>query len=118
MKRNLGTVLRLCRGVLVVLLLTLQFSCTSKPEELCLGKWSTEDGATKIELFKGGRIQITERHVLVHGKYVFLDQDKIKVELDGYEHVGGPPVISVVISKNEMTWTYPNGDVLKYKRAS
>ncbi len=110
--RRLG----ICRLILMAAMLSLLVSCTSKPEDLCLGKWRTDDGTAQVELLEGGKILITERHVLVHGKYAFLDKDRIKVELDGYEHVGGPPVITVAITRDEMTWTYPNGEVLKYKR--
>jgi hypothetical protein len=104
--------------LVVALGLFVLISCSSKPEEACLGKWSTADGSAKIELFENGKINIIENHLLVHGKYSFVDKDKIKVELAGYEHVGGPPVITVAILRDEMTWTYPNGEVLKYKRMS
>jgi uncharacterized protein (DUF2147 family) len=104
--------------IAVVLVLSLLVACSSKPEDACLGKWSTDNGSAKLELFKDGKIKITETHVLVHGKYSFVDKDKIKVELEGYEHVGGPPIITVAFAGEEMTWTYPNGEVLKYKRMS
>ena len=86
-------------------------------EDACLGKWSTDNGSAKIELFKDGTINIAEKgtntgkYLLVGGKYSFTDKDKIVIEL--YE---SKTIVTFAISGDEMTWTYPNGEVLKYKR--
>lgn len=91
--------------------------CSSKPEDACLGKWSTDNGSAKIEIFKDGTINIAEKsatddsYLLVGGKYSITDQNKIVVEL--YE---SKTTIIFSVSNDEMTWTYPNGDVLKYRR--
>lgn len=101
----------------VLLNLFLALGCSSGVEDACLGKWSTDNGSAKIELFKDGTINIAEKgvingkYLLVGGKYSFQDKDKIVIEL--YE---SKTIITFAISGNEMTWTYPNGEVLKYKK--
>jgi outer membrane lipoprotein-sorting protein len=101
----------------VVLGLFLLISCSPKPEEACLGKWSTDDGSAKLEIIKDGSITIAEKgntkgkYLLVGGKYSFPEKNKIAIDLDG-----NTTVITISVSGDEMTWTYPNGEVLKYKR--
>lgn len=113
---------RMGRFFIFASILSLLISCSSKPEDVVLGKWGTVDGSAKIELFKDGNITIaekgvsTEKYLLVSGKYSFLDKDKIKIDLDGYQQIGGPTIITVSFSGEEMAWTYPNGEVLKYQR--
>jgi len=103
--------------LVVVVGLFLLISCSSKPEDACLGKWSTDDGSAKLEVFKDGSITIAERgnskgkYLLVGGKYSFPEKNKIAIDLDGNK-----TVITIAVAGNEMTWTYPNGEVLKYKR--
>jgi hypothetical protein len=48
----------------------------------------------------------------VGGKYVFVEEDKIKVNLGAL----GLFVATFAISGDELTWTMPDGKVSKYKR--
>ncbi len=103
--------------LLVLLNVFLVLGCSSRVEDLCLGKWSTDNGSAKIELFKDGTINIAEqgatagKYLLIGGKYSFTDKDEIVIEL--YE---SKTIIKFSISGDELIWTYPNGEVLKYKR--
>ena len=103
--------------LLVVLALLLALSCSQQPEEACLGKWSTADGSAKLEILKDGSITIAEKgagsgkYLLVGGKYSFPEKGKIKIEL-----YGSATTIAFAMAGEEMTWTYPNGEVLKYRR--
>lgn len=117
MKTRLTAFAKNGRLLLVALAILLALSCSQKPEEACLGKWSTADGSAKLEILKDGSIMIAEKgfdnekYLLVGGKYSFPEKGKIKIELYGSE-----TIVAFAMAGEEMTWTYPNGDVLKYKR--
>jgi uncharacterized protein (DUF2147 family) len=106
-------------GVFLVIVvgLFLLISCSAKPEDACLGKWSTADGSAKLEILKDGSITIAEKgnttgeYLLIGGTYSFPEKNKITIDLDGNK-----TVIEISITGDEMTWTYPNGEVLKYKK--
>ena len=97
-------------------ILTLLVSCSSKPEDAIIGKWSEIDGDRTMELFKDGTITVADTPMNMAGKYTFVDRDRIKVELGGLGALAGPYVATVAISGDELTWTMPDGDVSKYRR--
>ena len=98
-------------------ILTLLASCSPKPEDAIVGKWSEIDGDRTMELFKDGTITVADTPMNMAGKYSFVDKDRIKVELGGLGALAGPNVVTVAIAGDELTWTMPDGDVSKYTRA-
>jgi hypothetical protein len=64
-------------------------SCSSKPEDAIVGKWSEIGGTEKIELFKDGTITVVDKNLIAGGKYTFVDKDRIRVELSRLGALGG-----------------------------
>lgn len=106
-------------GLLVItLILSLLASCSSKPEDTIVGKWSEIGGTEKMELFKDGTITImvADKGMNLGGKYTFVEKDRIKVEMGGLGALIGPFVATVSISGDELTWTMPDGEFSKYRK--
>jgi hypothetical protein len=97
-------------------ILSLLVSCSSKPEDAIVGKWSEIGGTEKIELFKDGTITVVNKDIIMGGKYTFVDKDRIRIELSGLGALLGPFVVTVSISGDELTLTMPDGKVTKYRR--
>jgi hypothetical protein len=87
-------------------------SPSSKQEDAIVGKWSEIDGTEKMELLKDGTMTVSDKRISMGGKYAFVEENKIKVNLGAL----GLFVATFVISGDELTWTMPDGKVSKYKR--
>lgn len=101
----------------VVAAATLLVSCSSKSS--IVGKWQEigSDDRT-MEFFKDGTISdISGDGMSLGGKYSFVDDDRIKVELDGIAALRGSMIFRVSISGGELSLTDPEGKILKYRSA-
>jgi len=100
----------------VAFILASLVSCSSKPEEAIIGKWSEIGATEKMEFFKDGTITINDKGINMVGKYTFVDKDRIRVEFGGLAAKIGPIVVTVSISGDELTWTMPDGKSSKHRR--
>ena len=91
-------------------------SCSSKPEDAIVGKWSEIGGTETLELFKEGTIVSANESKNMTGKYTFIDKDRVKFEFDMAWAGTFKTVYAVAISGNELTLTDSDGDPTKYKR--
>jgi hypothetical protein len=108
---------RLLNWLAVVLTLSILVSCSSKPENAIVGKWSEIGGTETMEFFKDGTVSVVDKGMTMEGSYKFVEKDSIKLELGGLGALVGPIVAKVSIKGDELIFTLPDGDVLKYKRA-
>ena len=116
MKTTQAHLTQLLRLLAIAVILSSLVSCSSKPEDAIVGKWSEIDGTEKMELFKDGTITMADKGRNMGGKYTFVDKDRIKLELGGLGALAGPFVATVAIAGDESTWTMPDGEVSKYRR--
>jgi len=100
----------------VVLTLSLLVSCSSKPENDIVGKWSEIGGKETIEFFKDGTVSVFSEGIAMGGSFRFFEKDRIKLEFGGLGALAGPILAKVSIKGDELTLTMPDGDVSKYKR--
>lgn len=88
-------------------------SCSSKPEDLIIGKWQKIDGTGTIEFFKDGTVSITGTTGLGKksgaGTFKFVDDSHLRLEGLGI-------VVKISLSQDELTLTDPEGNVSKYRR--
>lgn len=105
----------LLNWIVVVLTLSLLVSCSS--ESAIVGKWSEIGGTETIEFFKDGTVSVVDNGITMGGSYKFVEKDRIKLELSGLGALAGPIVAKVSIKGDELTFTMPDGEVSKYKRA-
>lgn len=108
--------MRLAKWLALVLLVVFVVSCSAKPEDTIVGKWSEVEGTETLEFFKDGTISLVSRGMPMGGSYKFVDTDRMKWELGGMGALTGPIIVTVSISGNVLTLTMPNGNVGKYKR--
>jgi hypothetical protein len=101
------------------LMLSYFVSCSSNTETAIVGKWRVIGGTETMECFKDGTLTVSnsDKGMNLGGTFKFVDKDRIKVELGGLAALAGPFVATVSISGDELTWTMPNGQVSKYRRA-
>jgi hypothetical protein len=116
MKTKQGNPAKLLSFFAIACMLSFLVSCSSKPENAIIGKWSVIDGTEKMEFFKDGTITVADKGMNMGGKYTFVEKDRIKVELGGLGALAGPFVATVSISGDELTWTMPDGKLSKYRR--
>jgi hypothetical protein len=119
----------------VVLLLGLMMAvaCGSSTKKAILGKWQEVGGTETMEFLKDGNLIIAEKNVLPGkskatamlgaklgisqaGKYEFLDDGRVKLELSGLLGLAGPVICKVSVSHKELVLTMPDGSVEKYQR--
>ena len=106
---------KIVSSVLMVFVAAMLVGCS--PKNSIVGKWNlTSGGYEKIEFFKEGTILSEQETYRVSGKYSFLDDSRIKVELA--INPNHPFFYTVSFSGGELTMTDQNGKVLKYKRAN
>jgi hypothetical protein len=120
-------------AIAVVSLACLCFlGCGSRPQDLILGKWETMEEKDKysVEFTRDGTIKIT-RGMSVSGKYKFVDNGTIEVEvenpfanaplpLEGLLNVEMPKVFSgkrqVTVTQEELLTTDAEGKTTKFRR--
>jgi hypothetical protein len=92
-------------------------SCSTKSS--IVGKWEETDGEVQtLEFFKDGTVSAIERRMTLAGKYSFVDDDRIKVELGGIGSLAGPMILRVSLSNGELRLTDTRGKTSTYKRAN
>lgn len=109
--------MKAARSYFVVCFILLFVSCTSKPENVIVGKWHEIDGTETIEFFKDGTVSVVDMGMPMGGNYKFIDDTRLRLELGGLGALVGPVVVKVSVSRNELILTMPDGKVLKYRRA-
>ncbi len=102
--------------LVVLIVLCLLTSCSPRPEDAIIGKWSAEKGAGTMEFFKDGTVVVNDKIMTLGGKYNFVDEKRVKDDLGGIGALVGPFVATVSFSDVELTWTMPNGKVSKYRK--
>ncbi len=96
----------------IILFILLIASCASKPENLIIGKWEDVKDKTTIEFLKDGTCILVERkQQAVVGKYNFIDNNRLKVDIYGMSRI-----LQMAISENELILTFPDGAAAKHKR--
>jgi len=111
----------IAKSLLVVLTaIALFVSCSAKSS--ILGKWQefgakTGDNET-LEFFKDGTVSLVSKRMTLAGKYSFVDDDRIKLELGGIGALAGPVIMRVSISGGELRLTDTKGEISTYRRAN
>ena len=102
--------------ILLILSVVMLSACIQKPEAAINGKW--ECGTETIEFFKDGTVIIDSEKdsMSMGGKYKFVDDDRIRIDLGGLGALAGPIIYKVSISKDELILTDRDGKASKYKR--
>lgn len=83
-----------------------------------IGKWEAANGSEVVEYFGDGTITIDlkENDTVVTGRYEFLEANRVRVELGGLYALGGPRVITLTRSGNELLVTDWNDQTTNYHR--
>lgn len=102
--------------VILSLFLILFAACTPSLEKKIIGKWNETDGSEKIEFFKDGTIIISENSLNMSGKYLFLDKNRIKIELSGIGMLAGAQTCTIEIINEQLTVTDSSGKTTVYRR--
>jgi len=94
------------------------FGCASSPENSIVGRWSAIDGSGDTVFSSNGAITAIEKNKseLVIGSYKFVAENKLSLNSNGKDPDFKSMVVTVAISKNEMTMTGPQGKSEKYRR--
>ena len=74
-------------------------------------------GTEAFEFFKDGTLSVADKGMSLAGKYSFVDDTRIKLELGGIGALAGPQIATVSISGGELSLTDQKGKVSRYKRA-
>ncbi len=91
---NKGLIVFIC--LLLVLIL---FGCSSKSN--LVGVWQGEMGDS-IEFLKDGTVIIVDQFFSASGKYSVLDDNRIRLEMDGIWGIAGSQVFSYQMSGNNL----------------
>jgi hypothetical protein len=101
------------RHISIFAILLIFVSCSQKPEKAILGKW--ENSNETMEFFKDNSF-ITSSLLMSGGKYIFVDDNRIKFDFGGLGAFAGPIVVNISISQDKLIITMPDGTVMKYNR--
>ena len=89
-------------------------SCSSKPENLIIGKWQEIGSNNTIEFYKDGTVKITGPTGLGKksgtGTYKFVENSRLK--LAGEVEIE----VKILVSKDELILADPEGKTWKYRR--
>ena len=89
-------------------------SCSSKPENLIIGKWQEMGSNNTIEFFRDGTVKITGPTGFSKksgtGTFKFVEDGRLRLEGElGIE-------VRILVSKDELILTDPEGKIWKYRR--
>jgi hypothetical protein len=88
----------------VLLLVALVTSaCSGSLESQIVGKWNGAGGS--VEFFRDGTLISLGGLLPASGRYSFVEQDRVRMQLDGLGSVLGPIMARVAISGDELTLT-------------
>lgn len=100
--------------LLVLYFLLISASCSSKPENLIIGKWQEIGSNHTIEFYRDGTVKITEPTGLGKksgtGTFKFVDPSRLKLE--GELEIE----VKILVSKDELVLIDPEGKSWKYRR--
>ncbi len=104
-------------SVLIVPLVLALNGCSSKPEELIVGKWKEIDATEIIEFFKDETINAVDKDISATGTYSFIDKNRLKIEYGGViGSLAGPLIYEVSFNGDVLTTTNSKGEKSKYRR--
>jgi hypothetical protein len=97
---------------------TLILSSCSKPQQPAIvGRWH-EVGTSAIGAFhEDGTVELSSGGSEVSGKYSFITDGKLKIELSGKGAALGPRVYQFTLSGDKMTWIDVDGQKTEFLRA-
>lgn len=107
MKRISVLALVACLGLFVA-------ACSAKRS--LVGRWEQIGGTEKMEFIAGGALSMFAQGISVSGKYSFIDDNHLKLELDGLFALAGAQTLTFSISSGELSLTDAKGAVSKYRR--
>ena len=92
-------------------------SCSKPEQPAVVGRWH-EVGTTTVGAFhEDGTVELSTGGSEVSGKYSFITDGKIKIELSGKGAALGPRVYQFTVSGDKMTWIDVDGQKSEYLRA-
>lgn len=111
--------MKACRLGLVCALAVLLTSCGSKPQDLIVGKWETEQEGMKMsfEFAKDGKMKMSIMGITADGKYKWVDNENIETEISTPAGVETEKV-KVEVTKAELKATGKDGKTIAMKRVS
>ena len=77
----------------------LMFGCGTQNN--LLGTWESADGEV-LEFFEDGTLIITDKFLTASGKYNIIEDNRVRIELDGLWGIAGAQVISYEVSGNQL----------------
>lgn len=86
-------------------------ACSPPSEDGFVGTWHDLDEDATVQFFAGGAMIVENRGVKLRGRYVVLDEERLRLELTG--NAGSDPVARVVsykLSGDRLALTTPDGD--------
>lgn len=109
------TLSRLCL-LFWIAVLTLGISCSIKGS--IIGKWLEINGTEAIEFSRDGTASFVDKGVLLTGKYRFVEDTRIELELSGNIPWTSPQTVEVALTKGELTLVQQQGKTSRYRRAN
>ena len=100
----------------LAVLLSFLFLVGCSKQKNIVGKWQDVKRAETMEFFPDGTVAAKAGGMSMAGKYTFLDNERIKIELGGMAALAGPMIVKFVISGNELTLTDQDNKMTKYRR--
>lgn len=95
-----GKFLKLVSVIFILMVVTvLVFGCGTQNN--LLGTWEGEDGEV-LEFFKDGTLIITDKFISASGNYSIIENNRVRIELDGLWGIAGAQVINYEVSGNQL----------------
>jgi hypothetical protein len=102
--------------IAICLLTVVTLAGCGSPKSQIIGKWKEQTSGAEVEFFKDGTV-ILKVLLTNIGKYSFVDNDTIRLELSGLLSLAGAQMYDVKIADNVLTLT--NGStVLTFNRVT
>ena len=102
----------------VILFGSIHFISCSTTQSAIVGRWQQTNGGDVMEFFKDGTMSVQSGGMNLGGKYTFVENQRVKIELGGLGALTGPSVANTEISGDLMTLRFDDGRVWKYRRLS
>lgn len=90
---------RLVLLAFVVIIIFLLTGCGTKND--LVGTWIGEEGDT-IEFFEDGTIMVNDRFFSASGSYSIVDNNRVRIEMDGLWGIAGAQVFQYSVSGNQL----------------
>ena len=102
--------------VVAVFATSMFVGCSKAPEKKIIGEWQENGESESVQFFADGAIAIRDGNETMAGSYTFLDESKLRVELDGMGALVGSMVIEYQFDGDTLKLTGPDGSVADYTR--